>query len=49
MDGRVIQPSRVQGFEANVERICSSAVTKELPAYLKPIIFKNGVPQATPW
>jgi len=45
----VIQPSRVQGFAANVERIRTSSVNKELPAYLKPIIFKNGVPQATPW
>ena len=45
----VIQASRVQGFAANVERIRNSSVNKELPAYLKPIIFKHGVPQATPW
>jgi len=42
----LIQPSRVQGFAANVERIRTSSVMKGLPAYLKPIIFKNGVPQS---
>lgn len=44
----IVQPARVQGFEANVERFRSSSVMKMLPEYLKPRIFNKGVPQAFP-
>merc|ERR1711998_664678 len=44
----IVQVSRVQGFAANVERFRTSSVMKVLPEYLKPRIFRNGVPLAFP-
>jgi hypothetical protein len=44
----IVQPARVQGLEANVERFRNSSVMKMLPEYLKPRIFNKGVPQAFP-
>jgi hypothetical protein len=47
-EDEIVQVSRVQGWAANVERFRTSSVMKVLPEYLKPRIFRKGVPMAFP-
>lgn len=43
-----VQPARVQGFAANVDRFRSSSVMAVLPEALQPRVFRDGVPQCFP-
>jgi len=43
-----VQPARVQGFEANVDRFRHSSVRAVLPTDLQPRIFQNGEPVPFP-